>query len=73
MRIIFCDSVLDRKQIEPDYKAEQGAASAAGFATSLMSYEALVEGQTGDALRLVPTAQAEELAIYRGWMLTPGR
>jgi len=70
MRIIYCDSVLDRKQIEPDYAEEREAALAAGFGTSLMSYEALEEGEVADALRYVRPAKEKEWGVYRGWMLT---
>ncbi|WP_293037735.1 MULTISPECIES: hypothetical protein [unclassified Moorena] len=47
------------------------AAQLAGFITSLFSFEDLTDGKVGRALRYVENAEVEELAIYRGWMLTP--
>ncbi|NEO40290.1 MAG: ATP-grasp domain-containing protein [Moorea sp. SIOASIH] len=71
MRVIFCDSVFDHKLIEPDYEEEMKAAIGAGFITSLFSFEDLSDGNVSRALRYVENAEVEELAIYRGWMLTP--
>ncbi|AOY79764.1 ATP-grasp domain-containing protein [Moorena producens JHB] len=71
MRVIFCDSVFDHKLIEPDYEEEMKAAQLAGFITSLFSFEDLTDGKVARSLRYVENAEVEELAIYRGWMLTP--
>lgn len=73
MRILFCDSVIDPKQVEPDFESERDAAQQAGFSTSLLSFESLVEGEVGTALRYVKPTSAPELALYRGWMLTPSQ
>ena len=35
MRVIFCDSVVDNKMVEPDYEGEFQAAKSAGFSTSV--------------------------------------
>ncbi|MEO0403273.1 MAG: ATP-grasp domain-containing protein [Bacteroidota bacterium] len=71
MRIIYCDSVFDRKQVEPDYAKEKLAAEACKFKTSLISFELLEEGKIEDCLRLVQHQPETEKAMYRGWMLTP--
>ncbi|MCP4520778.1 MAG: ATP-grasp domain-containing protein [Cytophagales bacterium] len=71
MRIIYCDSVFDNKVIEPDYDQEQQNAVATGFSSSLISFEELLEGNIAKALRFIPTVDNKEIAIYRGWMLTP--
>jgi hypothetical protein len=71
MRIIYCDNVFKNQVIEPDYEAEKKAAIKAGFGFSLLSFEELIAGNINTALRLVNTSQTKELAIYRGWMLTP--
>ena len=70
MRIIYCDSVLDRRQIESDYEDEKNAAIAHGLSFSLISYEALTDNNVTAALQLVKTANKKEQGIYRGWMLT---
>ncbi|MCB9232335.1 MAG: ATP-grasp domain-containing protein [Bacteroidia bacterium] len=71
MRIIFCDSVIDRKMVEPDYQAELLAAQDQGFTTSLLSFEDLMEGNFSSALKFVRPSEGLELAYYRGWMLKP--
>ena len=70
MRIIFCDSVLDNKLIEPDYEEESKSAIEAGFNYSLISFEELTEGNIIKALRFVRKLEDKEFGIYRGWMLT---
>ncbi len=71
MRIIYCDSVVDNKVIEPDYKAEKKSALALGFKSALISFEELTDGNVSSALRLVRPSESLETGIYRGWMLTP--
>ena len=71
MIVIYCDSVIDNKAVEPDYLDELNIAKSAGFKTSLISFEELTEGNISKALRLVPTLETMEKGIYRGWMLTP--
>ena len=71
--MIFCDSVIDHKLPEPEYATEQKAAKAAGFTTSVFSYEELVEGNIQQALKFIIPPLSVETAIYRGWMLTPGQ
>jgi len=73
MRIIFCDSVIDPKVIEPDYDVEKKAAVLAGFDFSLISFEELTDGNIATALRFVKQPESKELGIYRGWMLTPSQ
>lgn len=73
MRIIFCDSVIDNKVIEPDYEVEMKSAVRAGFDFSLISFEELTDGNISTALRFVKQPDNMERAIYRGWMPTPGQ
>ena len=70
MIVIYCDSVIDNKAVEPDYLDELNIAKSAGFKTSLISFEELTEGNISKALRLVPTLETMEKGIYRGWMLS---
>jgi hypothetical protein len=78
MRVIFCCDPLNRKVVDPAYAEEFAAASAAGLATALVSYEALVdEGDAEPAVRRVApgggagAVGARALGVYRGWMLRP--
>lgn len=71
MRIIYCDSVVDLRTVDPDYEQELKSAMQAGFQVSLISFEALTEGKTEYSLKSVKQVPQEETAIYRGWMLTP--
>lgn len=71
MRVIFCDSVIDHSIVEPDYVEEWKSALKSSFKPSLISYEELTEGNISKALRLIKPLEIVELAIYRGWMLTP--
>lgn len=71
MKIIFCDSVINPRAVEPDYEAERKAALAVGLEPVLISFEELTMGNVHQALRYVPVVGKEERAIYRGWMLTP--
>ncbi|MDG1332253.1 MAG: ATP-grasp domain-containing protein [Crocinitomicaceae bacterium] len=71
MIVIFCDSVIDNKVVEPDYLDELNAAKRVGFHTSLISFEELTDGNIKRALRLINPSEIKEKGIYRGWMLTP--
>ena len=71
MRIIYCDSVLDRKIIDPDYEEEKKSALKAGFDFSLVSYEELTDGNISSTLKYVKAPEKMTPGIYRGWMLTP--
>jgi hypothetical protein len=70
MRVIFCADPLDRKRPDPMYAREVEAASAAGFACSLLNFEALVDEQDAEnAIRRIAPAHGQEPGVYRGWML----
>lgn len=71
MRILFCDSVLDRKAVEPAYDEEMQCAVENGFVTSLFSFEERCAGDVSSALKYISPLDEMELALYRGWMLTP--
>lgn len=71
MRIIFCDSVIDPKIVEPDYQAEFDAAKENGFETSVFSFEELSHGDLKSALKFIKPCDTKEYGIYRGWMMTP--
>ncbi|HEY7125860.1 MAG TPA: ATP-grasp domain-containing protein [Ktedonobacterales bacterium] len=69
-RLIFPADPLVSKQPDALYAGEMAAAQAAGFACSLLNFEALVDARdTAEALRRVAPAEAPTPAIYRGWML----
>lgn len=71
MKIIFCDSVIDNKRVEPDYETEYNSAKENGFETAIFSFEELQEGNINTALKHIKSSHHKELAIYRGWMMTP--
>jgi len=72
IHIIFCADPLRPRHPDPLYAAEYEAAQAAGFAVTLMRYEALVEEHdAGRAVQTMIPAAQREMGIYRGWMLTP--
>jgi ATP-grasp domain, R2K clade family 3 len=72
MRAIFCADPLDRKRPDSMYAAGVEAASAAGFACSLLNFEALTDEQDAEAaVRRIAPAAERELGVYRGWMLRP--
>jgi len=73
MRIIYCDSVIDNREVEPDYESEKQAAIKAGFTFSLISFEELIGNNISKALKFVKNSEIKEYAIYRGWMLTPNQ
>ncbi len=71
MRIIYCDSVIDTRKIEPDYQIEKESAIKEGFRFSIISFEELIQGNIIKALQNIEESKKEEKGIYRGWMLTP--
>lgn len=72
MRVIFCSDPLRPRQVDPAYLGEHAAVQARGCATSLISYEALVdEGDAERAVRRVESGGDGEPGVYRGWMLRP--
>lgn len=69
MKIIFCDSVINHKIVEPDYQTEFDAAKENGFETEIFSFEELNDGNTNNALKLIKNCEKKEVGIYRGWMM----
>lgn len=53
------------------YAAELQAAEQRGLTTSLVDFEALLEGDTARALRWVSRTDEVHTAVYRGWMMRP--
>jgi len=74
MRLIFTSDPLNPRRPDYSYQDEYEAAQRLGLECSLINLEALVdEGDAEKAVRRVtPSAEGGELAIYRGWMITPG-
>ena len=71
MKIIFCDSVIDNKVVEPDYQTEFYSAEKNGFETEVFSFEELTHGNINSALKFIKSSDKKELGIYRGWMMKP--
>lgn len=70
MRILFCNNLLEGRKVDPDFQNEWLAARDAGFDISLISYEALIAGNLSECLSQVKASDQEQVALYRGWMLT---
>lgn len=72
MRILFSGDPFQPKLPDATYAREAAACEQLGIPWSPINFEAIVyEQDLAQAVRRVPTAEAEELAFYRGWMLTP--
>jgi hypothetical protein len=72
MRIIFCADYWNPLAVDHAYQAEANAAESLHLNSSLIHIETLVDQRDAvRAVRRVEPASTEELAIYRGWMLTP--
>lgn len=71
MRILYCNQILNPKQVDEDYNIEEKAALKYGFTSLVFSYEELIKGNTTKALKQLPHFTEKQACIYRGWMLTP--
>lgn len=72
MRFIFCADYRNPRAPDSAYEAEVDAVERLHFNYSLINIEALIEQHNASrAVKIVEPAQAEETAIYRGWMLKP--
>lgn len=70
MQILFPAHPIASAMVDPDFKEQADAASEAGLAWSLVSFEALVrERDPVRAVRQVP--EGVGACLYRGWMLKP--
>jgi hypothetical protein len=69
VHILFPSDPLSSRAVDPAFAAELQAARSAGFETSLINSEALDAGEFNRAIRVCATAEREQLAMYRGWML----
>lgn len=72
MRIIFSGDPFQPKLPDDAYTREAAVCEQLGIPWFPINFEAIVyEQDRTQAVRRVPVAETEELAIYRGWMLTP--
>jgi hypothetical protein len=70
MRILFCSNPLNNREVDFDYELEFKTANEVGLKTDLIILEELVQGNTRKAISRVKEAETEDLAIYRGWMMS---
>ena len=70
MRLVFCCDPLRPREPDPAFQREVDAARSLGLPTDLIDHEALVRGRPAVNLSALPV---EELAVYRGWMVTPAQ
>jgi hypothetical protein len=73
MRIIYCDSGFDPKEIEYMYAEEYESAKQRNIQTSLISFEEFNRGNFESALKRVLPSDEKVMGIYRGWMLKPSQ
>lgn len=71
MKVIFCDSVIDNRLVDPDYQSEFDAAIKNQLETEFFSYEMLLEGDAQRATKFIKPCSSQTKAIYRGWMMKP--
>lgn len=71
MKILFCSDPLNDKAVDMEYEHEFECARKLGLDVHLISLEALLDGELLRAAKRVPTFEAPEIFIYRGWMLKP--
>lgn len=70
MRILFCSNPINNREVDYDYELEYKAANEIGIRTDLINFEELVQSNPTKAISRVVEAETEEVAIYRGWMLS---
>ena len=70
--ILFCESPLQKNQVDEDYNDEFIAARENGFKTLLFNFEDLISAdRSSEATSRITTNDKLVKVIYRGWMLTP--
>lgn len=70
-KLIFCNDFLNPKKVDSDFADEYRSAQQTGAETFLVSHEELTGNEEPRSIDQIPNQQNEELAIYRGWMITP--
>ncbi|MEO7715656.1 MAG: ATP-grasp domain-containing protein [Capsulimonas sp.] len=74
MRLLFPAHPLDPRSPDPSYADEAAAGEELGLSRSLINFEALVyEDDPARAVARVAPSEGEEIAVYRGWMMTPSQ
>jgi len=72
MRLLFCSDPLNPRQPDEAYRAEVAAAERLRIPLILVDHDALAhDNDPVRAVRRVPPQPQPDLALYRGWMLTP--
>ncbi len=71
MKLVFCPDPLSPRQPDEAYRAEVAAAERLGTPFILVDHDALAHDDPVRAVRRVPQQPQPDLALYRGWMLTP--
>ncbi len=68
MRLVLCCDPAEPRNVEPAFEREALAAKAAGLQIDLFDHDALIQGRQPSW-----STVADELAIYRGWMMAPAQ
>lgn len=70
MRVLFPSQPFESKTVDAAFEAERKAAQEAGLESHLVHAEALDEGLYEKAVRRLPEVDGDQIALYRGWMMT---
>ncbi|MFD2334548.1 ATP-grasp domain-containing protein [Cohnella sp. GCM10020058] len=71
MKILFCSDPLASNVADEEYRQEYECARKLGIDVHLVSLESVLDGELNKAIKRIPTFEAPEMFIYRGWMLKP--
>ena len=74
MKVIFCCDPASQDNPDSMYIDEVGAATRVGIQFLLIDYETLTEqSNAARAVRFIPVHKPQEVAVYRGWSLSPAQ
>ena len=68
--MLFCADVLRPRQVDEHFAAQADVVRAAGARVALVDHDALLRGDTTEAVRRVPADLGP--VWYRGWMVPAG-
>lgn len=73
MRLVFCCDPTNPRAPEPAFAREVEAARKLGIEFDLIDHDALVTGHRDVVASRLRTLAAEDLAVFRGWMMKPSQ
>jgi hypothetical protein len=70
MRVLFPSQPFEPRSVDSAFEAERQAAQDAGLETHLLVADALDAGAFDKAVLRLPEVGQDQVAVYRGWMMT---